>query len=1106
MPGISVVPTHGELGARARLDLARSGLDLDVSTLTDARGDYLLMLAPDDGLVPAGAATMLSALERSGSDLAVCMTLAGPAHRGPGWSTTSVVDSPTLLDHDAPSGTLWRRRAFSGLCPDWPAQPTLHRGALARALLRAHAVDVVRDPATRTASAHRLTWRSRRRPRSADLDVMLARLADLQAVGSDIEDDRARARWFARVVEPDVRAVLSTLPEVDHETRERLVTLVAAVLESGGPQMVVDVRAIHRLQYHLAGRGLVPELVDMVRMERSRELTFLRRVRAGDDHLADLPLRTAADLDIPAEVFRLDRELVLRARVEGVSWDDGLRLHVEGFAYIAMVDVDSAGAGVLRLALVRAGDGRRVDLHADRVHRPDVTADSQEAAYRYDWAGFRTSVHVDELRDGARLAAGTWRLEATVEGDGVRRTKVVGATAPGRVRHPRLVHVDGMRIVTISGRGTFVIEVDAMPVTVVAATLRGDDLVLRGELRHRAHRGRVELLATRASGTVALTVPARMSGLRRRSFSAVLPLADVSSLAAAEPDGAAAWTLRLQLPAAATSVPLRVSAGFATVRWDGEREVGLRATPHGRAELAVRPRGPVVESVRWFGDALELAGRWPSGCDAGVVLVSRDAAREHLLPVEVEGERFSVRFGPAAMPLPGGVLPLPHGRWLFVIRPGSATDDDRPLTTEPDVLASLPLRQVLGAKPFTITEDDGGLEIAVGHDRSDDERGAANQLRLRVQDFPRFVASGLRDEVLFESYESRAYADNARAVLEELQRRDAGLRARWVVVDGQTALPDGIDAVRFASRDYFEALARSRYLVVANYLPMEPWYRSPAGQVVVQTWHGAPFKRIGLDNPRWDVVAALDHESTIRRNAAQWDFLLSPNPTSTPILRRAFGYEGQMLETGYPRTDVFHSPDRVGLASRVRSTLGIPDGKRVVLYAPTMRDDQNYGGNRFSLDLQLDLEAARRDLGEDHVLLVRRHAKVVDAVPAADGAFAMDVSLWPDVNELLLATDVLVTDYSSLMFDFASTGRPMLFFTYDLADYRDRLRGLYFDAERMPGPHLGTSAEVVAAIRAADQLRAEHDQVYREFVAEFCVWDDGKAAARFVDQVFAADL
>jgi CDP-glycerol glycerophosphotransferase len=427
----------------------------------------------------------------------------------------------------------------------------------------------------------------------------------------------------------------------------------------------------------------------------------------------------------------------------------------------------------------------------------------------------------------------------------------------------------------------------------------------------------------------------------------------------------------------------------------------------------------------------------------------------------------------------------------------------QPLGMAESVARQLPLRRTFGAKSFVLQEMEDRLQIVSGPDLRDDERGAVNQRRLQTVDFPAFLARGVRDEVLFESYQSRAYADNARAVFEELARRDTGLSCRWVVMDGQSALPEGLGAVRRNSTDHYEALARSRYVVVPNYRPLDAWLTTPRDQVVVQTWHGAPFKKIGFDNERGERTSSSDYLESLRRESARWDFLLSPNPPSTPILRGAFDYHGTMLETGYPRCDMFFRPDRELIARRVREQLGVPDEKTLVLYAPTMRDDHRYGGNRFTLDLQLDLDKARAELGDDHVLLIRRHAKVVDTVTTADGEFARDVSLWPDVNELLLATDVLVSDYSSLMFDFANTGRPMLFFTYDLEHYRDRLRGFYFDVERLPGPRLMTSDELIAGIRDAGPLRRAHDDAYRAFVDDFCAWDDGAAAGRFVDQVFS---
>src|SRR5262249_17961035 len=152
-------------------------------------------------------------------------------------------------------------------------------------------------------------------------------------------------------------------------------------------------------------------------------------------------------------------------------------------------------------------------------------------------------------------------------------------------------------------------------------------------------------------------------------------------------------------------------------------------------------------------------------------------------------------------------------------------------------------------------------------------------------------------------------------------------------------------------------------------------------------------------------------------------------------------------ETGYPRNDVLFAADREKTAERVRERLGLPEGKKVVLYAPTFREDRKRPQEGYQLDLRPDLAAMKDALGEDQVLLVRGHELMCGQVPSAGNGYVWDVGTYPDVADLLLVADVLVTDYSAVMFDFANTGRPMLFFTYDLEHYRDNLRGFTFDFE-----------------------------------------------------------
>jgi CDP-glycerol glycerophosphotransferase len=231
--------------------------------------------------------------------------------------------------------------------------------------------------------------------------------------------------------------------------------------------------------------------------------------------------------------------------------------------------------------------------------------------------------------------------------------------------------------------------------------------------------------------------------------------------------------------------------------------------------------------------------------------------------------------------------------------------------------------------------------------------------------------------------------------------------------------------------------------------------------------------------------------------------VVSPNRFSTPILRRAYAVEGEMLETGYPRDDVLARPDRDTLGQEVRRRLGIPEGKRTVLYAPTYRDNLFDARGRYRMEPQLDLERLRAAVGEDTVILFRKHHYIVDPVPTEPRGFVIDVSQYPDGTELMLAADVLVTDYSSMMFDFANTGRPMLFFTHDLDAYRDEIRGFYFDfVESAPGPLLRTTDELADALVGIDAVRSSYAAAYEAFATRFCELDDGHASARVVDRVF----
>ena len=347
--------------------------------------------------------------------------------------------------------------------------------------------------------------------------------------------------------------------------------------------------------------------------------------------------------------------------------------------------------------------------------------------------------------------------------------------------------------------------------------------------------------------------------------------------------------------------------------------------------------------------------------------------------------------------------------------------------------------------------------------------------------------------ILFESWHG-AYNDSPRAISEELRRRGADFEHVWAVAADTPDLPEGTTAVEPESLAYLEALGRAAYVITNNTMP--GYFRKKPATTYVQTWHGTPLKRIAFDIPGRSPANPPKYMRNLRRDIAAWDYLVSPNPFSTEVFRRAFRFGGEILETGYPRNDVLNSPERDAIRDRVRAALGIEAGVRAILYAPTWRDDATFS-------LELDVAELLRRLGDGYVLLLRAHQLVADTVAADPRPGLIDVSAYPDNRDLYLAADALITDYSSAMFDFAVTAKPILLFTYDLERYRDDLRGFYFDFEaEAPGPLLATTAEVIDALAELDAVGERHRSAYDAFRERFCGLEDGCASARVIDAVF----
>jgi CDP-glycerol glycerophosphotransferase len=367
---------------------------------------------------------------------------------------------------------------------------------------------------------------------------------------------------------------------------------------------------------------------------------------------------------------------------------------------------------------------------------------------------------------------------------------------------------------------------------------------------------------------------------------------------------------------------------------------------------------------------------------------------------------------------------------------------------------------------------------------------------------------------VYAAYWYRGFACNPAAVYLKARELCPSVRGVWVIArrDQAGALPDGVPYVVENTPAYFKAMATAKYLVNNVNFPHTTSKRP--GSVHVQTQHGTPVKKLGLDlRGHPEAAAGMDFDRLLE-HVARWDYLVSPNPHSTMAFTGAYPGRYEVLESGYPRADrLVTSPPSESAAMRQR--FGIPPEHTAILYAPTHRE-QHAG-----LPALLDLPRFAEALGGRYTVLVRQHYFYADGGDCGDGgdsgdgradrapgperARIVDVSGHPSVEDLCLAADMLVTDYSSLMFDYAALDRPVVIFAPDWEEYR-RVRGVYFDLTAEPPGVVTTVQEHLAeVIRTGEAAGADAAKARAAFRNRFCPYDDGHAAERVVRRVFPVE-
>ncbi|MFE0631114.1 CDP-glycerol glycerophosphotransferase family protein [Streptomyces sp. NPDC058864] len=357
---------------------------------------------------------------------------------------------------------------------------------------------------------------------------------------------------------------------------------------------------------------------------------------------------------------------------------------------------------------------------------------------------------------------------------------------------------------------------------------------------------------------------------------------------------------------------------------------------------------------------------------------------------------------------------------------------------------------------------------------------------------------------VYSAYWDRGVFCNPAAIYHKAREIAPGVHGVWLVRKSDVPrVPKGVDYVVPRTRRYWRLMARATYLISNVNFPND--VRKRPGSVHLQTHHGTPLKKMGIDQQRYPASAKGMSFRRLLERVDRWDYSLSSNPHSSEVWERVYPSSWQHLETGYPRNDVFLTAGAAEVA-HARAALGIAPGRTAVLYAPTTRDYQR------NFVPRLDVERVCRALGEDFVLLTRIHyfhGEDSRLRALHEEGLLVDVSRHPSVEQLCLAADALVTDYSSIMFDYALLDRPIVVHADDWPVYRES-RGVYFDLlsgapGETPGAVSTSDDELIAAFRDGAWNSPEAAGLRAAFRRRFCAFDDGRAAERVVRRVFLGE-
>lgn len=1083
--------------------------------ISRASGKYLTFVDSDDILIPGSYTHMVENLTSSGSDFVV-----GAFRRRKGdheWLPQMMneihsvdrlqirVDDHPLILRDI---FLWNKmfsRDFWDKHVGQIPEGVLYEDqeTIVRAFLRAASFDVLRRPV--------YVWRIREDNSSitqqkGDINDLRDRMNAaitvtnlVRAEGNDI----IRNAWYVKSLGEDLRPYINKVPNTGEDYWHVLQHAVSVLYSAAGSDVLSELPVGERVLAFLTAENRRSEVEDVLVAMRDHGQTFT--IFDDKNVLVAAPIYAGSlSSALPSEILQIrDIDTKIHTRLLNLRWPSKDVLEIRVAAYMSAVDATRFPYSAV-MTLINTTTMKTLSVETVKVVDPRVDQVSGDRWNSYTDAVFDAQICVDDLLsvDDQKVPNGQeWSLVVSVQAAGLTKTDVV------RVR-------DG----------------ELLPFQLPIADTDSSERVVAQIDRNQGLRFRVVRY-----GSMAARIESRGLSLdfAFRAEKGELPEQVILRNDYEELTGVATETPEGRL--FTVELPDRFQ-GNKDMSWDVLARssngrihyVGWSASNLSSRSLPA-PDGAIRVSVTGYGYLRVMARPWRvtvSECTIDTeenILILRGRSShinlggEQLLDLILATNRSIIK--PVSVkPIPGtenfvAVFPFVSDTWGY----GHCYPDAghyrlqlRTVATDGTVrrqrvsatgrlLEDLPVEALTDNVRIALTAEDRERSFVVKFlaPYKLDERGPFLQQKLREV---HLTGLGTVDKnvVLLESFGGKSATDSVKMISRVLGEKLPHLNQYWTVSDFSVPVPEGCTGVLMYSAEWYKLLNSAGILINNNNFPA--YFRKRPEQFYLQTWHGTPLKKIGNHTPIDNLSAS--YRKLMAREAAWWDVLLSQNDFAAGVLPSAFGYTGEVINEGYPRNDSLYAEDAMAKRERVRKQLGLESGSLCILYAPTWRDNLRTSQNKFDTVNYLEFDKVLEDFGDECVILFRGHHNVAGQRNTADRSTFIDVTNYPEIADLYLAADVMVTDYSSSMFDFCGTGKPILFLAPDIEEYRSVTRGFYFDFElEAPGPIVSTTSEIVQHLKDLESLREIYEDRYRAFVKTYAPFDDGSSAVRVVEAI-----